>query len=270
MPGTSVREAVATVVAAMTSADGLPHLPELPARGPGADLVGRTAGLLAAVAPDLAVETTPAGWRFADAPGRESRRARSWLGEDLDAWEEGLEGYARHSSASRSPARGPWLPRSSCAPASARSATRGRAATSPRRSQHAAVEHVADVRRRLPSARVSLWLDEPALPAVLQGEIATQSGLGRYAAVDEPVVEAALRRVVDAAARRGRAGRRALLRRSPAVRAVPPVGVRRRLRRPAAARPARRRRDRRAARDRAPAGRRGAARHGRRAVGRAR
>jgi len=44
---------------------------------------------------------------------------------------------------------------------------------------------------------VSLWLDEPALPAVLHGLIPTQSGLGRYAAIDEPVVEAALRRIVE-------------------------------------------------------------------------
>lgn len=197
MPGTSVRDAVATVVAAMTSADGLPHLPELPARGPGADLVGRTAGLLAAVAPDLAVETTPAGWRFADAPGRESRRARSWLGEDLDAWEEGLEGYDGLVGVSLA---GPWTLAAAVELRTGERAVRdpGACRDLAEALQHAAVEHVADVRRRLPSARVSLWLDEPALPAVLQGAIATQSGLGRYAAVDEPVVEAALRRVVDA------------------------------------------------------------------------
>ena len=65
--------------------------------------------LLAAVAPDLATETTPAGWRFADAPGRESRRARSWLGEDLDAWEEALadfEGTVAVSLAASAPVAG--------------------------------------------------------------------------------------------------------------------------------------------------------------------
>ena len=197
MPGTSVRDAVATVVAAMASGDGLPHLPELPARGPGADIVGRTAGLLAAVAPDLAVETTPAGWRFADAPGRESRRARSWLGEDLDAWEEGLEGYDGPVGVSLA---GPWTLAAAIELRTGERAVRdpGACRDLAEALQHAAVEHVADLRRRLPSARVSLWLDEPALPAVLQGAIATQSGLGRYAAVDEPVVEAALRRAVDA------------------------------------------------------------------------
>jgi methionine synthase II (cobalamin-independent) len=197
MPGTSPRAAVAVVAAAMTTGDGLPHLPELPARGPGADLVGRTAGLLAAVAPDLAVETTPAGWRFADAPGRESRRARSWLAEDLDAWEEALDGYAGPVAVSLA---GPWTVAAAVELRTGERAVRdpGACRDLAEALRHAAVDHVADVRRRLPLAQVSVWLDEPTLPAVLQGAIATQSGLGRYAAVDEPVVEAALRRVVDA------------------------------------------------------------------------
>jgi len=33
MPGTSVRESVALIVGELTAADGVPHLPELPARG---------------------------------------------------------------------------------------------------------------------------------------------------------------------------------------------------------------------------------------------
>ena len=43
-----------------------PYLPELPARGPGADLAGRTAALLI----DMPVETTPGGWRIATRPLR--------------------------------------------------------------------------------------------------------------------------------------------------------------------------------------------------------
>ena len=190
MPGTSVRDAVALIVDAMTSGDGVPHLPELPARGPGADLVGRTAGLLATVTPDLAVETTPGGWRFADTPGRESRRAFSWLGEDLDAWEEALEGFEGTVAISLA---GPWTLAAVIELRGGERAVRdqgacrdivGALAT-------AARQHVADVRRRVPGAAVSLWFDEPALPSVLLGEVPTQSGLGRYAAIDEPIVEAA-------------------------------------------------------------------------------
>lgn len=197
MPGTSVHEAVALVAGELTAGDGVPHLPELPARGPGADLVGRTAGLLAAVSPDLAVETTPGGWRFADAPGRDSRRARSWVGEDLDAWEEALAGYDGLVAVSLA---GPWTLAAAVELRAGERAVRDPGACRDLAAAlaEAACDHVADVRRRLPAARVSLWLDEPALPAVLHGEIPTQSGLGRLAAVDEPVVEAALREAVDA------------------------------------------------------------------------
>ncbi len=197
MPGTSVRDAVAQVVAATTSGDGVPHLPELPGRGPGGDLVGRTSGTLAAVAPDLATETTPTGWRFADAAGRESRRARSWLAEDLDAFEEALSGFEGTIAVSLA---GPWTLAASIELRQGERAVRDAGACRDLVAAltHAAVDHVADVRRRVPSARVSLWLDEPALPAVLLGAIPSQSGMSRYAAVDEPVVEAAFRQVVDA------------------------------------------------------------------------
>ena len=68
----------------------LPHLPELPGRGPGADLVGRTAALLV----DLHVDMQPSGWRLVDRPGMDERRARAYLGEDLDE----LEAAARRGS----------------------------------------------------------------------------------------------------------------------------------------------------------------------------
>jgi hypothetical protein len=197
MPGTSAREAARQVVDTCASGDGVPHLPELPARGPGGDLVGRTTGLLASVAPDLATETTPAGWRFADAPGRESRRARSWLGEDLDAFEEALLGFDGVVAVSLA---GPWTVAAAVELRGGERAVRdpGACRDLAEALAHAAAEHVADVRRRLPTAQVSVWLDEPALPAVLYGEIPTSSGLGRIAAVDEPVAQAALTLVIDA------------------------------------------------------------------------
>ena len=43
MPGTDPAEAMRVIAGELP---GFPHLPELPARGPGADLTGRTAGLL--------------------------------------------------------------------------------------------------------------------------------------------------------------------------------------------------------------------------------
>ena len=62
MPGTDPAEAMRIILGELP---GLPHLAELPARGPGAGLTGRTAALLV----DLPVETTPGGWRFASQAG---------------------------------------------------------------------------------------------------------------------------------------------------------------------------------------------------------
>ncbi len=66
MPGTDPPEAARVVAGELPD---FPYLPELPARGPGADLVGRTAALLI----DMPVETTPGGWRIAERPGRYMR-----------------------------------------------------------------------------------------------------------------------------------------------------------------------------------------------------
>ena len=65
------------------------YLPELPDRGPGADLTGRTAALLV----EIPVEVTPRGWRLAERPGRDLVRARSMLSSDLDVMEEVLDGF---------------------------------------------------------------------------------------------------------------------------------------------------------------------------------
>ena len=86
MPGTDPAEAMRMVLGELPD---LPHLAELPARGPGAGLTGRTAALLI----DLPVETTPTGWRFTARPGRDLRRARGLLSSDLDALEETAGGY---------------------------------------------------------------------------------------------------------------------------------------------------------------------------------
>ena len=57
-PGTSPREATEIVLAELA----LPHIVELPARGVGADLIGRSAALLVDIAPDAAIEI-PLYWQ---------------------------------------------------------------------------------------------------------------------------------------------------------------------------------------------------------------
>src|SRR4051795_10232295 len=81
LPGVDIHEAVRLVLGELPE---LPHLPELPARGAAAGMTGRALAVVA----DLGFDLQPAGWRLTDAPGVDHRRARSLLGEDLDALEE--------------------------------------------------------------------------------------------------------------------------------------------------------------------------------------
>ncbi|WP_030272438.1 methionine synthase [Streptomyces sp. NRRL B-24484] len=190
MPGTDAREAARTAVGAL---EQLPHLPELPARGPGADMIGRGAGLLV----ELFAQVEPSGWRFADRPGRDTRRAHSWLGEDLDALEEFTQG---HEGPLKLQAVGPWTLAASVElkhgekaladPGACRDVTESLTEGLRR--------HLADVRRRVPGAQLVLQLDEPSLPAVLAGAVKTASGFQRLRAVDRQVAEEALRSVVRA------------------------------------------------------------------------
>jgi methionine synthase II (cobalamin-independent) len=188
MPGSDAREAAKTVIGSLGA---LPHLAELPARGPGADMVGRSLGLLV----EMYARVEPSGWRFGDHPGRDTRRARSWLGEDLDALEEFTQGW---TGPLKVQAVGPWtlaagveLQRGEKALADP-GAVRDLAASL----AEGLAGHLADVRRRVPGAQVVLQLDEPSLPAVLAGSIPTASGWQRLRAVDRQVAEETLRRLI--------------------------------------------------------------------------
>ncbi|WP_265736723.1 methionine synthase [Peterkaempfera griseoplana] len=190
MPGTDAREAARTVVGEL---EALPHLPELPARGPGADMIGRGAGLLV----ELYAQVEPSGWRFADRPGRDTRRAHSWLGEDLDALEEFTQGW---DGPLKLQAVGPWTL------AAAIELKHGeKALADPGACRDLAgsladglVAHLAEVRRRVPGAGLVLQLDEPSLPAVLTGQVRTASGFQRLRAVDRQIAEQTLREVIRA------------------------------------------------------------------------
>jgi len=192
MPGTDPAEAMRIILGELPD---LPHLPELPARGPGADLTGRTAALLI----DLPVETTPGGWRLADRQGRDLRRARGMLSADLDALEEVLAGY---SGPLKVQVCGPWtlaatIERSRSQepvlsdPGAVRDLTESLA--------EGVAAHMAEIGKRVPGARVLLQLDEPALPAVVEGRVPSASGLSRFAAVEAGTAAGRLRTIVSAA-----------------------------------------------------------------------
>jgi len=195
LPGTDSHEWSRTIAGELPD---LPHVPELPARGPGADTIGRTASLLAQVAPDLAVDTTPSGWRFADAPGRVMARAASWLSEDLDGVEEALAGT---TGPVKGQLVGPWTLAASIETRNGERAIRdaGACRDLAEALAVAADRHVREIQRRLPRASVVLQFDEPALPTALAGGVSTASGIATYRAVDVQRAESYLRMAMDGA-----------------------------------------------------------------------
>ena len=181
LPGTDPAEAMRLVVGELPE---FAHLPELPARGPGADLIGRSAALLV----DLAVDLTPAGWRLVPRRGIDQRRAEEFLARDLDALYDVAEGW---TGPLKVQAAGPWtltagLERSKGDRAVVDAGARRDLAQS---LAEGLAGHVAAVAARVPAARVVVQLDEPSVPAVLQGGLPTASGFGTLAAVEATVVE---------------------------------------------------------------------------------
>jgi methionine synthase II (cobalamin-independent) len=173
----------------------LPYLPELPGRGVGADMVGRTASLLV----DLPVEVQPSGWRFTDRPGRDMRRAHDHLSRDLDTLEEVAQGYAGPLKIQMC---GPWT---LAAAVELRHGDRALADPGAVRDMADSLAegiraHVARVRRCVPGAStIVLQLDEPGLPGVLAGTVPTASGFGRLPAVEAAIVSDRLGAVLAAA-----------------------------------------------------------------------
>lgn len=201
-PGTDTTEAHTQLVGELGGIKGpgsanvsaIVHVAELPERGSGADMIGRSAALLT----DMPIDREPYGWRLAGAPGIDMRRALSYLDDDVLAFAVAVHGS---SAPVKTQIVGPhtlaanlWLPR-------------GQRATSDRGARrdivqslaHSVAEHVGVLRRHVPDAPVILQLDEPSLPDVLSGRLPTVSGLGRLVPVDVHEVQQGMREVADAA-----------------------------------------------------------------------
>ncbi|MDR6325460.1 methionine synthase [Actinoplanes couchii] len=190
LPGVDIAEAQRIVLGELPA---LPHLPELPERGPGADVIGRTAGFLV----DLPVQVYTGRWQIAARPGKDMRVTADLLERDLDQLTEQADGY---TGPLKIQAAGPWTLAASLDlpiggrmlrdPGAVRDLTDSLAEGLRR--------HVENVRKRVPGATVLLQLDEPSLPTVLAGRVPTESGLGAYREVDGPDAATALRTVVEA------------------------------------------------------------------------
>jgi methionine synthase II (cobalamin-independent) len=187
-PGTSPRQAAEIVVGELHA---LPHLVELPARGIGADLIGRAGALLV----DIGIDTVPRGYRVAAGRTAVTRRAAGLLDEDVDALEEvwekaGLRGGQRSVKIQ---APGPiTLAAQLELPNGHRAITDSGAVRDLAGSLAEGVAvHRAEVARRL-EAPVVVQFDEPSLPAALGGRLSGVTGLTPVRPVDESVAAALL------------------------------------------------------------------------------
>ena len=164
----------------------LPHLVEMPARGVGADIIGRAAALLI----DIALDTVPRGYRIAARPGAVTRRARSLLDEDLDALEEAWEraGLRGGDRPVKVQAPGPiTLAAQVELPGGHRAITDGGALRDLAASLAEGVAaHRMAVARRLGSP-VVVQFDEPSLSAALAGRLTGVTSLTPVHPVDEAV-----------------------------------------------------------------------------------
>lgn len=177
--------------------DALAHVPELPGRGAAASMIGRTLGLLGELSADL----QPAGWRLTGVHARrgvDQRRARSLLAQDLDTVEELSQGF---DGVFKTQVTGPWTLAASV------EKPRGDKVLSDHGARRdlayaladALGDHVADLRRRVPTAsRLVVQVDEPALAAVMNAQIPTASGFGKHRTIHPPEASALLEVVLGA------------------------------------------------------------------------
>jgi hypothetical protein len=202
MPGTDPLEAARIVAGELD----VPHVPELPARGPGADMIGRTLALICATTGEFAAQTTPTGWALTGArtggdPGRAMRRGNSWLAEDCDRLEEQMVGF---QGTVKAQLVGPWTLAAGLESARGTRvlADAGACLELADALAEAMTAHLTELSRRFPGATLLAQLDEPSLPAVEAGQLRTASGRGAVRTPEHAELTARLGAVV-AGARRG-------------------------------------------------------------------
>ncbi|HZC09635.1 MAG TPA: methionine synthase [Mycobacterium sp.] len=195
-PGTAARPAAEVVVGELGAA--MAHVVELPARGVGADIVGRAGALLI----DVAIDTVPRGYRVAARPGAVTRRAVSLLDEDIDALEEawetaGLRGSGRPVKVQ---APGPITLAAELELANGHRAITDLGAVHDIAASLAegVGAHRAAVSRRLDTP-VVVQFDEPSLPAAVAGRLAGVTTLSPVAPIDETLATTLLDTCVAAA-----------------------------------------------------------------------
>ena len=197
MPGEDLRDAMQVILGEVGD---LPFVPELPARGVGAEMIGRSLAMLEG----LSVDLQPAGWRLTSGQSKDQRRARSLLAQDLDAVEELLPAS---TPVLKQQVAGPWtLAATVERPRGDRIlADHGARRELAESLAEGIAHHISDLRRRAPHASLVIQIDEPALPAVLAGAVPTASGWGKHRRVYDSDADRHLRMLTEAIARSGAA-----------------------------------------------------------------
>lgn len=191
LPGDSPDEAARVVAGELPD---LPYLVELPDRGVGADMAGRTVGLLV----DIFAEVVPSGWRVTRRPGRDIRRAKDFMEWDLDAATEQYAG----ADWVKVQVCGPWTLAAQVEVASGNRALVDDGAVDDMAASLAQglAEHLSELGRRLPGTSFVVQIDEPALPLVIAGALSTPSGFGTVRAVDRSRIGHVLKSITDSLA----------------------------------------------------------------------
>ncbi|WP_166849466.1 hypothetical protein [Isoptericola sp. BMS4] len=177
-----------------TGVDAVGFLTRLTDRGPGADAVGRTGALLAGTP----VELGPHGWKLADRPGADERRAAALLREDVEALAVAAAGYAGPLATE---VLGPWT---LAAELWSARGDRVLADVGARRDLGQALaagltDHLTTLRSQVPGADPVVQLAEPLLGQVHAGVLPSFSGYSRIRGVPGPDVVEGLEPVVAAA-----------------------------------------------------------------------
>jgi methionine synthase II (cobalamin-independent) len=183
-PGAVARQAAEVVVGELAGA--LAHIVELPARGVGADMLGRAGALLI----DVAIDTVPRGYRIVARPGAVTRRAVSMLDEDMDALEEAWEsaGLRGGGRVVKVQAPGPITLAAGLELSNGHRALTDSGAVRDLAASLAegVAVHRATLARRLDTP-VVVQFDEPSLPAALGGRLTGVTSLSPVAPLDETV-----------------------------------------------------------------------------------
>ena len=170
LPGTDLAQAADVVL----SESPLPHIPQLPDRGVGSDLIGRTAAML-----EIPVARGPRGWRVAARASKDADR----MERDLDHLEELWHGKADTVKVQLA---GPFTLATEIEMANGH-----RMITDPGALRdltdallEVCVGHRRDVERRVGAS--VLQLDEPRLPEVVAGTLQGATDFETIRAIPEP------------------------------------------------------------------------------------